>query len=250
MKITENIWLILFILWVVPLAYCRSRFRKTVYRTTDWKINIQFSFRKELKGLFGNLYPYDNQYIRNRNFYRLYLSVLILLFISHQVFSNSTKNKDNNMNKIEIGDKIPSFKLKNQDGKWINIDSIIGTKNLVIFFYPKDDTPGCTRQACSFRDHYEAFADADAEVIGISGQSVESHKKFAEKHNLSYTLLSDTNNKVRKQFGVPTNMLGLIPGRVTYVVNKNGQVILTFNSQTNISGHVDEALKALQDPEK
>ena len=250
MKITENIWLIMFLLWGVPLAYIRSRFLKTVYRTNDWKINIQLSFKKELKGLFGNIYPYDKQYIRNRNFYRLYLSVFVLLFLSHQVFSNNRNNEENNMNKIKIGDKIPSFKLKNQDGKWTDIDSIVGEKNLVIFFYPKDDSPGCTRQACTFRDQYEAFADADAEVIGISGQSVESHKKFAEKHNLSYTLLSDKSNKVRKQFGVPTNMLGLIPGRVTYVVNKNGEVIFTFNSQTNVTRHVDEALKVLRNPQK
>ncbi len=117
----------------------------------------------------------------------------------------------------------------------------------MIFFYPKDDSPGCTKQACSFRDHYEAFLEADAEVIGLSGQSVESHKKFAEKHNLTYTLLSDTDNKVRKQFSVPTNMLGLIPGRVTYVVNTFGEVILTFNSQTKVTRHVEEALKVLEE---
>jgi peroxiredoxin Q/BCP len=249
MKIAEYIWLLLFVLWGLPLAYCRSRFRKTVYRTDDWKINFQLKFGKELKGLFGNLYPYDNQYVRTRNFYRLYLSVFLLLSLSHQVFSNDTNKKNVKMSKIEIGDKIPSFKLKNQDGNLINVDSIVGTKNLVIFFYPKDDSPGCTRQACSFRDHYEAFTEANAEVIGISGQSVKSHKKFAEKHNLSYTLLSDTDNQIRKQFGVPTNMFGLLPGRVTYVVNKSGEVMLTFNSQTNISRHVEEALKILSNSE-
>lgn len=151
------------------------------------------------------------------------------------------------MEKIETGDDIPSFKLQDQNGKWIQIDSIIGEKNLVIFFYPKDDSPGCTKEACYFRDQYEAFVDADAEVIGISGQSIESHKKFAEKYKLTYTLLSDTDNKVRKQFGVPTNMMGLIPGRVTYVVNFAGQVILTFNSQTNVTRHVDEALKVIKE---
>ena len=150
------------------------------------------------------------------------------------------------MKKIDTGDKIPSFKLQNQSGEWFDIDSVVGKKNLVIFFYPKDDSPGCTKQACYFRDQYEAFVDADAEVIGISSQSVNSHKKFAEKHNLSYTILSDTNNNVRKQFGVPTNMFGLIPGRVTYVINKNREVILTFNSQTNISGHIEKALEILK----
>jgi peroxiredoxin Q/BCP len=154
------------------------------------------------------------------------------------------------MEKIEIGDKIPSFKLQDQNGEWFHIDSIVGKKNLVLFFYPKDDSPGCTKQACYFRDQYEAFVEADAEVIGISKQSVKSHKKFAEKYNLTYTILSDTDNKVRQQFGVPTNMLGLIPGRVTYVVNVAGEVILTFNSQTDVTRHVDEALEILKSPNK
>jgi thioredoxin-dependent peroxiredoxin len=110
----------------------------------------------------------------------------------------------------------------------INISDFIGKKSLVLFFYPKDDTPGCTREACSFRDHYEAFLDAGAEVIGISGQSVESHKNFAQKHNLKYHLLSDEGNKVRKLFGVPTNLFGLLPGRVTYVADKTGKVHIHF----------------------
>jgi thioredoxin-dependent peroxiredoxin len=149
------------------------------------------------------------------------------------------------MSKFTEGDTLPDFKLKNQHGELVNISDFIGKKNLVLFFYPKDDTPGCTREACSFRDHYETFVDAGAEVIGISGQSVESHKNFAEKHNLKYQLLSDEKNKVRKQFGVPTNMFGLLPGRVTYVADKTGKVISVFNSQTQVEKHVEEALKAL-----
>ncbi|MCA1758285.1 MAG: peroxiredoxin [Bacteroidales bacterium] len=154
------------------------------------------------------------------------------------------------MSKITAGDTIPNFKLKNQHGEVINLSDYIGKKNLVLFFYPKDDTPGCTREACSFRDHYEAFLDAGAEVIGISGQSVESHKNFAQKHNLKYQLLSDEGNKVRKLFGVPTNMFGLLPGRVTYVADKTGKVVYIFNSQMQVEKHVEEALQALKNAGK
>jgi peroxiredoxin Q/BCP len=165
-----------------------------------------------------------------------------VLIIFTFIMSSNSKAKS-----IEIGDKIPSFELKDQNGKLFRIDSVVGEKNLVIYFYPKDDSPGCTKQACSFRDQYEDFMEADAMVIGISGQSVESHKKFAEKHNLPFTLLSDEGNNVRKMFGVPSNMFGAIPGRVTYVVNMDGIVILTFNSQTNVTRHVEEALDVLKD---
>ncbi|MEI6822466.1 MAG: peroxiredoxin [Bacteroidota bacterium] len=150
------------------------------------------------------------------------------------------------MDKINVGSQIPNFSLKDQNGNLFNIDSVKGKKNLVIYFYPKDDSPGCTKEACSFRDQFEVFNEADALIIGISGQSVESHKKFAEKYRLTYTLLSDEGNAVRKQFGVPTNLLGLLPGRVTYVVDKSGKVIYLFNSQIQATKHVDEALTILK----
>jgi peroxiredoxin Q/BCP len=151
------------------------------------------------------------------------------------------------MKTIKEGDTIPNFILKNQFSELINISDYIGKKNLVLFFYPKDDTPGCTREACSFRDHYEAFLEAGAEVIGISGQSVESHKNFGQKHNLKYQLLSDEGNKIRKLFGVPTNLFGLLPGRVTYVADKTGKVMYIFNSQMQVEKHVEEALKVLKE---
>jgi len=150
------------------------------------------------------------------------------------------------MKKIDVGSKVPPFELKDQHGKLFKLDSVLGKKNLVIYFYPKDDTPGCTREACSFRDQFEVFAEEDAMIIGISGQSVESHLDFANKHRLNYTLLSDTRNKVRKLFGVPTSFFGLMPGRVTYVVNKEGKIVYLFNSQVLAEKHVDEALRILQ----
>ena len=149
------------------------------------------------------------------------------------------------MNQIKIGSTIPSFTLPDQNGDLFDINSVLGKKKLVIYFYPKDDSPGCTAQACSFQDQFEVFKEADAVIIGISGQSVESHKKFALKHRLTFTLLSDEGNKIRKQFGVPTNLFGLLPGRVTYVADKTGKVIYIFNSQINATKHVDEALRML-----
>jgi peroxiredoxin Q/BCP len=124
---------------------------------------------------------------------------------------------------------------------------VIGKKKLVIYFYPKDDSPGCTREACYFQDQFEVFKEADAAVIGISGQSSESHKKFADKYRLTFTLLSDRRNKIRKFFGVPTNAFGLLPGRVTYVIDREGTVVYIFNSQVQAERHVDEALKILKE---
>ncbi|MCX6233071.1 MAG: peroxiredoxin [Bacteroidetes bacterium] len=150
------------------------------------------------------------------------------------------------MKKIEVGSIVPQFSLKDQHGNLFSIDSVLGKKNLVIYFYPKDDSPGCTKEACYFRDQFEVFTEADALIIGISGQSIESHKKFAEKYRLSYTLLSDEGNKIRKLFGVPTNLFGLLPGRVTYVIDKKGKVVFIFDSQTQTKKHVDDALAILK----
>ncbi len=146
-----------------------------------------------------------------------------------------------------MGDKVPQFSLPDQNGADLDISTLLGKKKMVIFFYPKDDSPGCTKEACYFRDLYEVFSEADAVIIGISGQSVESHKKFAEKYRLSYTLLSDKGNRVRKLFGVPTNLFGLLPGRVTYIIDSEGRVAHTFNSQMQAERHVDESLKILKE---
>jgi thioredoxin-dependent peroxiredoxin len=147
------------------------------------------------------------------------------------------------MNRIQIGDMIPSFTLKDQDGNDFDISSLLGRKKLVIFFYPQDGSLNCTKEACYFRDLSEVFEEADATVIGISSQSVESHKEFAKQNRLNYTLLSDKENKVRKLFGVPGRVFGLIPGRVTYITDRSGKVVYIFDSQTETQRHADEALK-------
>lgn len=246
--LVEHIWFILFVVWGLPLSIYRSKFRKMVYQTQSWTINIKPIFIKEIRGLVGNLYPNNANYKKFRNFYRFYLIIYLLLFFVYFFIPQASPTKSkNNMKKIEIGSKIPSFALQNQFDQLFAIDSVLGKKNLVIYFYPKDDTPGCTKEACSFRDQFEVFEEADAMIIGISGQSVESHKQFAEKHRLNYTLLSDEGNIVRKLFGVPTNLFGLIPGRVTYVIDKSGKVVFMFNSQYQAEKHVEETLRILKE---
>jgi peroxiredoxin Q/BCP len=147
------------------------------------------------------------------------------------------------MSKIRVGDTIPSFTIKDQHGNDFDISSLLGKKKLVIFFYPQDGSLNCTREACYFRDLSDIFDEADAVLIGISGQSVESHKEFAEKNQLKFTLLSDPGNNVRRLFGVPGRVFGLIPGRVTYVADRSGKVVYIFDSQTETQRHADEALK-------
>jgi peroxiredoxin Q/BCP len=145
---------------------------------------------------------------------------------------------------LGAGDPAPDFTLNDQDGKPVRLADYRGRK-LVVYFYPKDDTPGCTKESCSFRDHYTAFTDAGAEVIGISSDSEASHKKFKEKYKLPFTLLSDRDGQVRKAYGVPAT-LGLLPGRVTFVIDKHGVVRHVFNSQFKATQHVSEAIDALR----
>lgn len=147
---------------------------------------------------------------------------------------------------LVIQDKAPDFELPDQSGKVIRLSDILQQHNVVLYFYPKDDTPGCTKEACFFRDQYEEFRDAGAEVIGISSDSASSHASFAQKHNLPFLLLADEGGKVRKQFKVP-RMLGLIPGRVTFVIDRQGTIRYAFNSMTKPFEHVQNALQVLKD---
>ncbi len=146
--------------------------------------------------------------------------------------------------RVDVGSKAPDFTLPSQSGEMMNLRDFLGQKPVVLFFYPKDDTPGCTKQACAFRDGYKEFGKLEAEVIGISSDSVESHKRFAEMHSLPFPLLSDEGGKVRKLYGVPSTF-GLFPGRVTYVVNAEGTVGRVFASQLGVERHVEEAREAL-----
>ena len=142
---------------------------------------------------------------------------------------------------IGVGDKAPDFTLPSQSGEPVRLHDLIGQRVVVLYFYPKDETIGCTAEACAFRDSHEVFTEAGAEVIGVSSDSVDRHAAFAGRHNLPFTLLSDAGGKVRKAYGVPPT-LGFIPGRVTYVIDRTGTVRHVFNSMMNINGHVKDAL--------
>ena len=146
---------------------------------------------------------------------------------------------------IGVGDKAPDFTLPSQSGEQVRLRDRLGQGVVVLYFYPKDETSGCTREACAFRDSHEVFTDAGAEVIGVSSDSVDKHASFATHHKLPFTLLSDKGGKVRKAYGVPAT-LGLIPGRVTYVIDRDGTVRHVFNSMTNINGHVKDALEVVR----
>jgi peroxiredoxin Q/BCP len=146
---------------------------------------------------------------------------------------------------IRAGDKAPDFTLPTQDGTSVRLADLLGKGPIVLYFYPKDDTPGCTAEACSFRDAYEDFKEAGAEVVGVSSDSASKHKAFADKHRLPFLLVADEDGVVRKRYGVKST-LGLFPGRVTYVIDREGTVRHVFSSQLQATKHVTEALEALK----
>jgi peroxiredoxin Q/BCP len=149
------------------------------------------------------------------------------------------------MTKVTVGDPAPDFTLPDHQGNDVTLSGFLGESNVVLYFYPKDFSPGCTAQACFFRDNYEDFTDMGAVVIGVSGDSPESHKRFIEEHLLPFILLSDGENEIRKLYGA-TKGLGLLPGRVTYIIDKKGVVRHVFTSEINMRKHIDEALRILR----
>ncbi|MBE0647991.1 MAG: peroxiredoxin [Bacteroidales bacterium] len=146
---------------------------------------------------------------------------------------------------IEAGSPAPAFALPDLNGKTVSLSDFLGKSNLVVYFYPKDESYGCTKEACSFRDQYEDFKEAGAEVIGISADDVESHKSFAANHRLPFILLSDPDKMAAKAYGVGKSM-GILPGRVTFIIDKQGIIRGKFSSQLQFQKHIDEALSILK----
>lgn len=146
---------------------------------------------------------------------------------------------------LKVGDNVPYFELKDQKGDLFKSDTVIGQKPAVVYFYPKDETPGCTAEACSFRDSYEDFKDLGAEVIGISSDSIGSHKRFAQRHRLPFILLADTKKVVQRLFKLPKLLFGLYTKRITFVIDENGKVVYVDDSLLGTS-HIRKALKALK----
>lgn len=151
------------------------------------------------------------------------------------------------MAKLQIGDPAPEFELLNQKGEMVRLSDYLGKKTVVLYFYPKDETPGCVKEACGFRDSYEDFIEVGAEVIGVSDDSIDSHRLFSLSRRLPFVLLSDQKGKIRKTYGVSGSFLGLIPGRETFVIDKNGILRHRFSSQTQIGTHIKEALEMVRE---
>ena len=147
---------------------------------------------------------------------------------------------------LKTGDLVPEFTLKDQDGETFSISEYLGKHNILIYFYPKDESPGCTTEACTFRDNVEKFDDLNCKIIGISRDGSNRHKRFAEHYNLPFKLLSDRRKQVRKLFGVSDVIPGVLPGRKTYLVNLEGRISHIFEYQFKPKRHVLEALLALE----
>ena len=144
---------------------------------------------------------------------------------------------------LEIGDKVPFFVLRDQDGKNFNSETDLRGKTTVVYFYPKDESAVCTKEACAFRDSYQEFTDAGIQVVGINNADVESHKRFAEKNRLPFKLLSDPGNKVIKQFGVKNALF--LTGRETFIVDDKGIIVYKFRDFFKGAAHAKGALRFL-----
>lgn len=143
------------------------------------------------------------------------------------------------------GQTVPDVSLVDADGNTVRLRDLLGEKVLVLYFYPKDDTPGCTAQACGFRDAYEDFVDAGAQVVGVSHDGPASHQAFAQKHRLPFRLLSDPDGSACRAFGVKKT-LGLLPGRATFVIDRQGTILDAFSSQLRVGTHVERALRIVR----
>ncbi|KAK5577519.1 hypothetical protein RB653_002462 [Dictyostelium firmibasis] len=167
--------------------------------------------------------------------------ILISKFLILPFFSNKSNTK---MTKLTVGDRAPDFTAPDKDGKSYSLKDF-ADKILVLYFYPKDSTPGCTKEACSFRDNYEQFTDAGAVVVGISSDGAESHSKFSAKYRLPFTLLTDNKGEIAKSYGVKKELL-LIPGRSTFIIDKNQNIVLIHSSLLNAESHITESLKVIE----
>jgi len=145
---------------------------------------------------------------------------------------------------LKVGTRAPDFRLPALRGGEVGLSDFLGKKNVVLFFYPKDETLGCTAEACSFRDAYDDFRDAGAEVIGISADSIESHASFAAHHHLPMQLLTDAGGRVAELYDVKPS-LGLFAGRETFIIDKEGTIRHVFRSQVRVRQHVEESLSVL-----
>lgn len=147
---------------------------------------------------------------------------------------------------LQLGDQAPDFTLPTDKGDAFHLAAQRG-QAVVLYFYPKDDTPGCTAEACAFRDQYADFLDLGAVVVGVSADSEASHQRFSQKHRLPFPLLADPSGALRKMYEVPRALLGLLPGRVTFVIDAAGKIAYIFNSLSGATDHVRKTKQVLRD---
>ncbi len=147
---------------------------------------------------------------------------------------------------LNIGSKAPDFTLPNKEGESVRFYDLLAQGHAVLYFYPKNETPGCTKEACAFRDQYEDFKEIGAEVIGVSADSTSSHLKFASNRRLPFVLLSDPKFEVHNLYDAKPSLFGIFRARITYVIDKEGTVRHAFSSQLNINKHISEALEVLK----
>jgi len=146
------------------------------------------------------------------------------------------------MTELKVGDSAPLFESVTESGNKFSLADALGKSNIVLYFYPKDFTSGCTKEACTFRDNWDKVNSLGATVIGISSDSPDTHARFKKEHGLQFSLVSDQNKHIRKLYGVDGKF---IPPRVTFVIDKSGKIRNVFNSQINVTKHVEEALLTL-----
>ncbi len=170
--------------------------------------------------------------------------VTLTMMVAHEVTRDRTEHTLASK-RLGVGDSLPAFSLQTAEETTVGRDDLLGKGPVVLYFYPRDETTGCTAQACLFRDRYEVFTDAGAEVVGVSSDTVQSHRAFADNHQLPFMLLADPRKVLRRAFGVPRT-LGIVQGRVTYVLDREGIIRHVFDSQIRVEQHVREALETVQ----
>jgi peroxiredoxin Q/BCP len=146
---------------------------------------------------------------------------------------------------LKMGARAPDFTLPSGDGRSVSLSDFAGKKTVVLYFYPKDETPGCTAEACSFRDNHSEFVNAGAEVIGVSADAPQSHEKFAAKNKLPFMLLSDASGDARAAYGIKS-AFGIFPARITFVIDRRGTIRYVFDSMLRFQAHVVKALEIVK----
>ena len=148
---------------------------------------------------------------------------------------------------LKVGNKFPDFKLSDDNEEIYHLYKDGNTSFLVLYFYPKDETPGCTKQACYFKDYYDEFKEIDCEIIGISSDNETSHKSFKTNYNLPFKLLCDPHSKLRKEIQLPKDFFGLSPGRITFLLNSKNEILFIYRSSLKMKSHIKKVLDFLNE---